>query len=236
MQDPFPTTRWSLILQAQQPAGRKAEDALAVLCEAYWFPLYAYIRRRGVAPADAADLVQGFFGQLLERRYVDAVRPGKGRFRAFLLHKMKHFLANEWEHAGAQKRGGGTAILSLDVEDAEARYGSALATQRTPETEYERRWALQVVDRVVDRLAEDAARKNRSGEFQLLRGCLTDAAPALSYRELAVRISTTEAAIKSKIYRLRKRFGRLLREEVADTLQDLSDVDDEVRHLFHVLA
>ena len=223
-------------MQAQQPAGREAENALAVLCKAYWFPLYAYVRRRGESPADAADLVQGFFGQLLERRYVDAVSPGKGRFRAFLLHKMKHFLANEWEHARAQKRGGGTAIFPLDVEDAEVRYGSVIATQRTPETEYERRWALQVVGRVVEKLAEDAARRNRAEEFRLLRGCLVDADPAFSYRELAVRISTTEAAIKSKVQRLRKRFGRLVREEVADTLQDLSEVDDEVRHLFHVLA
>ncbi|MFQ5720359.1 MAG: RNA polymerase sigma factor [Acidobacteriota bacterium] len=236
MPDPFSTTSWSMVLQAQEATGRASEEALGTLCETYWFPLYAYVRRRGLSHEDAADTVQGFFIQLIEARYVDAVTPEAGRFRAFLLHKMKHYLANEREHARAWKRGGRASLLSLDVEDAERRYGSAVSDRHTPEKEFDRRWAMTVVDRVIARMGQEAERRRKADEFRLLRGCLVEGRLQHSYREVAARLSTSESAVKSSVRRLRQRFGRLIRDEVAQTLEDASEVDAEVRFLFASLA
>lgn len=236
MQDPFSTTHWSLVLQAQQATGRASEEALGALCETYWFPLYAYVRRRGLAHEDAADTVQGFFVKLIEARYVDAVTPGAGRFRAFLLHKMKHHLANEREHSRAWRRGGRASLLQLDIEDAESRYGSAVSDRHTPEKEFERRWAMTVVDKVIDRMGQEAEQRGKADEFRLLRGCLVEGRLEHSYREVAARLSMSETAVKSSVRRLRQRFGRLLRAEVAQTLQDASETDAEIRFLFAALA
>jgi RNA polymerase sigma-70 factor (ECF subfamily) len=220
----FETTRWSLVVAAGGPDGPAARDALAALCDAYWYPLYAYVRRRGASPDDARDLTQGFIASLLERRDFERLRPERGRFRAFLLAALKHYLLNDAARQRAQKRGGGVATVPLGVDDAEGRYRYEPADEATPETLYERRWALTVIDRVLSALRQEWERAGRGAEFDALKGCLMGQSPPDGYAGIAGRLGTTEGAVKVAVHRLRRTFRERLQQDVAATVADPSEV------------
>lgn len=212
---------------SQNPDSRAA---LADLCQDYWYPLYAYLRRRGYPQEEAEDLVQGFFAQLLEKNYLKAADRERGRFRSFLLTALKNYAANEWDRRTAKKRGGSTPTLSLDFENAEGRYTIEPADERTPEQEFDRGWATAQLEQVLARMRTEAGDDDQ--RFALLQGFLTGEGEDLPYREVAERLDMSEGAVKVAVHRLRQRFGAVLREEVARTLADPADVDDELRHLF----
>lgn len=212
---------------SQNPDSRAA---LAELCQDYWYPLYAYLRRRGYPQEEAEDLVQGFFVQLLEKNYLKAADRERGRFRSFLLTALKNYAANEWDRRTAQKRGGPTPPLSLDFENAEGRYTIEPADERTPEQEYDRGWATAQLEQVLARMRAEAGESDE--RFALLQGFLTGEGEGIPYRDVAERLDMSEGAVKVAVHRLRQRFGAVLREEVARTLADPGDVDDELRHLF----
>ena len=202
----FPTTRWSRVVAAGDGAAPEAGEALAELCDAYWFPLYAFIRRKGNGPERALDLTQGYFARLLERRTVAAADPARGRFRSFLLADCSHFLAHERERDGAARRGGGRAVLSIDARDAEGRYLLEPAHEQTAERLFERDWALALLEGVLAGLRAEYERSGRGAVFEALKGVLTDAARSVPQAELARRLGTTEAAVQVAVHRLRKRY------------------------------
>lgn len=232
----FATTHWSVVLSAGRADTSSAQDALAKLCATYWYPLYAYVRRRGYSAHDAQDLTQAFFAQLLERQSFTHADPNRGRFRSFLLGVMNHFLANEWTRAHAQKRGGGATLLPLQFETAETRYGHEPADNVTPEQNYERRWALALLEEVLRRLAAEYKRDGRSELFTQLNPCLVGERSAQPYGELAAKLGVSEGTVKSAVHRMRQRYRQLLRDEIANTIAESSEIDAELRHLFTVLA
>ena len=220
----FSTTRWSLVLAAGHGSRPDAATALATLCETYWYPLYYYVRRRGYRAEEAQDLTQAFFAKLLEKGYLKVADPDRGRFRSFLLASLNHFLANEWDRAKAQKRGG--KVLSLDIEGAEGRYAREAADSLTAERLFERRWATTLLDLVLARLQEEFAREGRDGVFARLKDFLGGAAADLGM---------TEAAVKMAVHRLRRRYRHLLRAQIAQTVASPEEIEDEIRHLFAAL-
>ncbi|MBZ5626494.1 MAG: sigma-70 family RNA polymerase sigma factor [Acidobacteriia bacterium] len=230
----FPTTRWTLVVAAGDPHRKEARSALASLCEGYWYPLYAYVRRRGYAADQAQDLTQEFFIRVLEGRYLDRADPEKGRFRAFLLTSMKFFLADEADRNRAQKRGGGT-VLSLEFSSGEDRYQREPAHDETPEWVFERRWALSVLDRVVEKLRNEFVHHGRPEHFERLKVFLLGQSDA-PYAALAREMSTSEGALKVAIHRLRKRYRELFRQEIADTVADPGEVESELRFLAAALT
>ena len=202
----FLTTHWSVVLSAGDKDSPRSAEALEKLCQAYWYPLYAYVRRRGYSPEDAQDLTQEFFARLLDRNAVATVSPDKGRFRSFLLASMNHFLADEWDKARAQKRGGGQAPLPLQFDTAETRYGHEPADQVTPEQSFERRWALTLLDTVLNRLRATYEQEGRAELFAALNPCLVGDRTAQPYAELAVKLGVSEGTVKSAVHRLRQRY------------------------------
>ncbi len=230
----FATTRWSLVVAARGDSSA-ARAALAELCRLYWYPLYAFVRRRGHAHDEAQDLTQEFFTRLLERDDLAAVDPARGRFRAFLLAACRHFLSNEHDRATALKRGGGRQLLSLDFGDADRRYAAEPGHEQTPERLFERRWALTLLDRVVQRLREHYETAGQLPLFEALKGSLTGAAGD-SHAEAAAALGMTPGAVKVAAHRLRQRYRDLLRDEIAQTVEDPAAVDDEIRALFSALA
>ncbi len=230
----FATTHWSLVVAAQG-ASPAAREALAELCRLYWYPLYAYVRRRGHSDDEAQDLTQEFFARLLERNDLARLDPARGRFRAFLLAACRHFLANQRDHAHALKRGGGLRPLSLDLADSERRYASEPSHEQTPERLFERRWALTLLDCVLQRLRQHYETAGQLLLFERLKGSLTGAATD-TYAESAAVLGMTEGAVKVAAHRLRQRYRDLLREEIARTVADPGEVDDEIRELFGALA
>jgi RNA polymerase sigma-70 factor (ECF subfamily) len=231
----FETRRWSVVLAARTGHSTESRRALAWLCEAYWYPLYAFIRRQGYDPEDARDLTQGYLASLLERGDLRDVRPELGRFRSFLLASVRHYLANERRREHAKKRSPGRPLLSLYADMAEDRYRVEPADELTPEVLFERKWAATVFDRAVSRLGNEWGDGVRARKFEKLRGYLTGDDSA-SYLEAAGALAMTEDAVKATVHRLRRRFGELLREEIAQTVRDPKDVDDEIRYLLDVLA
>lgn len=230
----FPTTRWTLVVAAGDPHRKEARSALVSLCENYWYPLFAYLRRRGYPADQAQDLTQDFFIRVLEGRYLDRANPEKGRFRAFLLTSMKFFLADEADRNRAQKRGGG-AVLSLEFSSGEDRYQREPAHDETPERIFERRWALSVLDRVVQRLREEFVHHGQVEHFERLKVFLLGQSET-PYAALACEMNTSEGALKVAIHRLRKRYRELFRQEIADTVADPSEVESELRFLASVLT
>jgi RNA polymerase sigma-70 factor (ECF subfamily) len=231
----FDTTRWSVVLAAQARGEPGSREALAYLCEAYWYPLYFFVRRSGHGPDQALDLTQEFFLRLVERNWLESVRPEAGRFRSFLLATMKHFLANEARREGRLKRGGDRVVVSLDGEAAEGRYRLEPQGDESPEREYERRWALAVLDRARARLASEMAGDGKERQHGLLEPYLSGEEGERPYRETAALLETSEASVKMAVMRLRRRFGRLVREEIARTVGDDAEVGEEVRHLLTVV-
>lgn len=232
----FEMTRWSVVLAAQDGSPSQARRALATLCEAYWEPLYAFTRRNGYNPEEAQDLAQGFFTQLLEKDYLAHVRPTAGKLRSFLLVSLKHFLANERDKARALKRGGGATPISLDVEAAESRYRIDAVDHVTPEKVFERRWALTVIAQVLASLRNEAAKADSQEQFDRLKGFLIEDGPRTPYRQLAQELGMSEGAVKMAVHRLRRRFGELLRHEIAEIVANDSEVDAEIRHLLSALG
>ena len=232
----FVTTHWSVVLTAGRNDTTRARDALSRLCQTYWYPLYAYVRRRGRSPEDAQDLTQEFFARLLERNWIGPADQSKGRFRSFLLSAMSHFLSDEWDKARAQKRGGGIAPIPLQLDSAETRYGHEPADNVTPEQIYERRWAMALLDEVLHRLRSDYEEEGRAELFAMLHPCLVGERTSQPYAELAVKMGVSEGTVKSLVHRLRQRYRQLLREEIAQTVAEPAEVDEEMRHLFAILS
>lgn len=231
----FDTTQWSIVLAARGGEGSRARAALDQLLATYWPPLYAFVRRSGQAPEDAADLVQAYFARFLEKHYLDDVRPEAGRFRSFLLASLRHFLANEWDRQNAARRLGDRTALSLDFLAAEQGFVAEARDTRTPEEEYERRWALATLARALAALARDEEAAGRGPQFAELRAYLTDN-DEQTYAAVAARLGTSEGAIKVAVLRLRRRYGDRLRAAVAETVATPEEVDDELRHLLRSLV
>jgi RNA polymerase sigma-70 factor (ECF subfamily) len=232
----FATTQWSLVLRAVQPDDSAARSALELLCRRYWFPLYAFARRRLATVPEAQDLTQEFFLRLLEKNSLAAASPERGRFRSFLLTSLKNFLANEWDRATSQKRGGGRERLSLDWESGESRLSLEPTHTDTPEREFERQWALTLLDVVVRRLQDEFAAADKSRQFELLKETLTGGRSVLDYEVIAAELQMSEEAVRQAAHRLRKRYRELLREEVAATVESDSEIEDEISRLLAALG
>ena len=232
----FVTTHWSVVLTAGSSNTTAGLEALSKLCQAYWYPLYAYVRRRGYSPPDAEDLTQEFFARFLEHRWVANADREKGRFRTFLLSALNHFLANEWDRARAQKRGGGVPLLALEFRQAETRYGREPADNATPEQHYERRWAAALLERVLDRLRREHDQENKGELFAALHSCLVGERASQPYDQLARQLHLSVGAVKTAVHRMRQRYRHLLRDEIAQTVHTPDDVDAELRYLIGVLG
>jgi RNA polymerase sigma-70 factor (ECF subfamily) len=232
----FATTNWRLIAAAQGVDQPEARQALADLCAGYWYPLYAYLRQRGYPADRAQDLTQGFFASLLARDFLADIAPEKGKFRSFLLRSLQNYLANQHDRDHACKRGGGQATLSIDLPDAEGRYAYEPAHELTAERLFERRWALTLLERVLDQLGAEMASSQKSVLFDRLSPTLMGRGEAASYAEIAVELAMTEGAVKVAAHRLRRRFRELIHEEVGRTVERPEEVDDEIHALFAALS
>ncbi|WP_206352126.1 RNA polymerase sigma factor [Tautonia rosea] len=232
----FETTSWSLVRLAANRSSTEGEEALAKLCRQYWYPVYAFIRRRGFGEDEAADLTQGFFARLLEKDTLRAADPEKGRFRTFLLVSCRNFLANEHDRKMAMKRGGGVLPLSLDLKDAEDRYRAEPSHDLTAERLFERRWALELISRSLQQLEEECKAAGRGPLFDALKPGLSGVDESVPASIVAASLGMTEAAVRKASQRLRQRFGQILRARIADTLHRPEDLEDEIRALFLALA
>ena len=233
----FVTTHWSLVLSARDRQSPQSAEALEKLCRAYWYPLYAYARRAGQSRENAEDLTQAFFARLLEKNYLDAAEPERGRFRSFLLLALKRFMANDWDRVRAQKRGGGQAQIPLDTELAERKFSAeTVAGEISPDRLYERRWALTLLEQTMARLRAEFAAAGKIAEFEKLKTFLTADKHAIPYATVAAELGMGEGALRVAVHRLRKRYRELFREEIAHTLAAGEDVDTELRHLLTVLS
>lgn len=234
-QESFATTHWSVVLTAGRSDTLRAQAATEKLCEAYWYPLYAFVRRSGYDSHDAKDLTQEFFARLLEGNWLAQADQHRGRFRSFLLAAMKHFLANEWNKAHAQKRGGNWPLVSLDDDVAEHRYADEPVTETAPEKLFDRRWALELLAGVLARLEEEYRHEGKGLLFAALSDSLAAQRAALPYATLAAQLDLGEGAVRVAVHRLRQRYRQLLREEVAHTVAHPEETDEEMRYLFNVL-
>ena len=230
----FATTHWSVVLAAGSGLSSQAADALEKLCRNYWYPLYAFVRRRGYSPEDAQDLTQGFLASLLSTRSLDSVHPAKGRFRSFLLASLNHFLANEWDKARTLKRGGGEPAISLDA--AETRFRAEPSEHLSPDRIFERQWAATLLAQVVVHLRADYEAAGKGRLFEALQIYLTGEKGLPPYREAADCLGLSIEALKKAVERLRRRYGELLREEIAHTVTNPAEVDEEIRYLRSVVA
>ncbi len=225
-----------MVLAAGTDSSPAAREALEELCRTYWFPLYAYTRRRGFSPHDAEDLVQGFLARLIEKEMLAALQREGGRFRAFLLACFNHFLSDQRDSARRLKRGGGREILSLNTEQAEGRYSLEPADVVNPEKVFERRWALTVLETVLARLKAQLETEGKGPLFAHLQALVLGEASAVRHAEIAARLGLSKSAVAVTVHRLRQRYRRLLREEIAQTVQRPEEVDDEMRYLLAVLS
>ncbi|MHC4925124.1 MAG: RNA polymerase sigma factor [Planctomycetota bacterium] len=232
----FATTHWSMVVAAGEKDTPEAEVALATLCERYWYPLYAFLRRRGRKAHDAQDLVQGFFAALLEKDYLLDADRERGRFRTFMLAALRHFASHERDKANALKRGGGRKRLSLDFDDGEKRYSLEPVEEITPERMFERRWALTLLDRVLGRLRDEYAGSGKAELFDALKPLLGGPGTARPYRDIGEDLEMSEGAVKVAAHRVRKRYRDALRQEIEETVDGPEAVDDEIRHLMAALA
>jgi RNA polymerase sigma factor (sigma-70 family) len=232
----FATTHWTVVVAARDGDDDRARAALAELCRMYWYPLYAFVRRKGHRADEAQDLTQEFFARLLEKDFLAVIDRGKGKFRSFLLAACQHFLANEHDRANAQKRGGGRSHFSLDWQDAENRYAHEPAHALTAEKLFERRWAVTLLDEVLLRLKAEYDQSGKGALFEHLKGFLTQPSETAPYRELAASLDMTEGAVRVAVHRLRRRYRELLEEQIAHTVETPDQVADEIRSLFAALA
>lgn len=228
------TTQWSQVLAARDGSDTEARWALESLCQTYWQPLYAYIRHQGYEPDEASDLTQAYFTEFLEKDFLGDVDPEKGRFRSFLLTSLRHFLSHERVRSRALKRGGGILTLSLDTDVAEERYMQEPATGRSPEEVFERRWALTVLGKALASLRHESMTEIQRQSFEALKPYLTGEEPKKPYQEVGEELGMTEMAVRKAAHRLRRRFGQVLRDEIAETVAGEDAIDDEVRHLLMI--
>ena len=232
----FATTHWSVILSAGDTSSPQHEQALSELYQSYWYPLYAYLRRCGYDTHQAEDYTQSFFAQLLEKHSLHNVKPTPGKFRSFLLTAIRHFVADEHDHAKAIKRGGTTKKLSLDFEKAERQYDHSLANNMSPERLFERSWAMTMLQRTMNRLEVEFTSKNKQAYFTSLSTYIGGQKTDVPYHTLATELNMTEGAVKVAVHRLRKRYQELLRNEIAQTVAAEDQIDEEIRDLFIALA
>jgi RNA polymerase sigma-70 factor (ECF subfamily) len=230
--DIFATTHWTVVLAAGRRSTPQSDRALEELCRAYWFPLYAYVRRRGHTKEDAEDLTQAFFARFLEKNYLEGLSAERGRFRAFLLASLKHFLANEWDKSQRQKRGGHVPHLSLDWQTADTRFQIVDPAEPSPDRAFDREWAVALLARVIDRLSAECEAEGRGRQFAELKLFLTVGKGALSDADAAQALGLSAGAVRVAVHRLRRRYRQLLRDEIAQTLADPAQVDEEMQALF----
>ena len=231
----FVTTHWSVVLTAAHSDTTQAQDALARLCQTYWHPLYAYVRRRGHSPEDAEDLTQGFFAVLLQRKAVSTVSPEKGRFRSFLLASLNHFLSDQWDKARAQKRGSGK-VISFDTQTAESWLDQVPSQNLTPERAFELRWAITLLEKVYCKLEKEHQLQGRAELFEVLRATLAGPGDSAPYTELGQRLGLTEGAVKVAVHRLRQRYRALLRETIMETVATEAEAEEELRYLLRIVS
>jgi len=234
--DLFVTTRWTVVLAASRPHSPQASEALEELCRTYWYALYAFVRRQGYSKEDAEDLVQGFFARFFDHQYLAALNREKGKFRAFLLASLKHYLANEWDRARAQKRGGQAQVLSLDWQNAETRYQFEPADDLSPDKLFDRAWAVMLLERVLARLRQESVAGGGTELFETLKHLVSIGKSAIPYRDVAHKLEMSEAAARVAVHRLRRRYRELLRDEVAQTLAHADQVEEEMRALLGAFA
>jgi RNA polymerase sigma factor (sigma-70 family) len=228
----FATTHWTVVLAAGQRHTPQSDRALEELCRTYWYPLYACVRRHGHSREDAEDLTQAFFARFLEKNYLEGLSAERGRFRAYLLAALKHFLANEWDRARRQKRGGNVTHLSLDWQTADTQFQVAAAAETNPDKAFDREWAVTLLAKVIERLRVECELDGRAKAFEQLKVFLTAGKGALSHADAAQALGLEEGAVRTAVHRLRMRYRRLLREEIAQTLSDPAQADEEMRALF----
>lgn len=233
---PFATTHWSVVLAAREGDSPRALTALETLCRTYWYPLYAYLRRAGHSPDVAADLTQDFFAHLLRRDFLRNVAPEKGKFRSFLLVCLRHFLCDQRDRDRALARRGAQQTITLDKAEAEERYAQAMGDPATPETLYERHWAMTLLEGARDRLLAEYRATGKAELFDRLKPFPLGEAAEVPYRAAALELGMSEGAVKSAVHRMRRRYGELLREEVAQTVLDAAEVEAEIRHLIAVIG
>jgi RNA polymerase sigma-70 factor (ECF subfamily) len=225
-----------VVLAATRKDSAESAAALEVICRAYWYPLYAYVRRCGQSPHDAQDLTQEFFCRLLEKRWLDSADPGKGRLRTFLVVMLKNFMSNEWRRVSAQRRGGGLSPVKFDTESAENQYAADSAGSLAPDDSFDRQWAMTLLNLAVERLRAEFASAGKPGIFEALKDCLMAERGTIDYAAVAARLGVNEGAARVAAHRLRSRFRQVFREEISQTLADGADVDAEMRHLAAALA
>ncbi|MBI3416304.1 MAG: sigma-70 family RNA polymerase sigma factor [Verrucomicrobia bacterium] len=234
--DCFATTRWTVVLHAGRKSSPQSDHALGELCQTYWYPLYAYVRRQGHTKEDSEDLVQAFFEKFLEKNYLEGLSAERGKFRAFLLASLKHFLANEWDKSQRQKRGGGVQHLSLDWQSADERFHLDPPDPSSPDKIFDREWALALLERVVIRLRDECAAEGKAKLFEHAKGYLMVGEKMIPYADAARQLGLDEGAVRVAVHRLRKRYRELLRDEIAQTLDDPAQVAEELRSLQAALA
>jgi DNA-directed RNA polymerase specialized sigma24 family protein len=232
----FQSTHWSIILRAGRTDDPDARDALAFLCQRYWYPLYVFVRKKGIGPERAEDVTQGFFARLIEKQALEQAAPSRGRFRSFLLASLQNFLANEWDRAAAQKRGGGRRLLPMDVAAGESKLRFEPSHDLTPEKIFDRAWAVQLLELVVGRLRKEFADKGKAALFDALQSFLAGKHADASYDRAGADLGLSAAAVRQAAHRLRKRYRELLRAEVAETVGEEGEIDDEIRGLFEALG
>jgi RNA polymerase sigma-70 factor (ECF subfamily) len=232
----FPTTHWSVVLSAGGGSLPNAQAALEQLCRAYWYPLYAYVRRQGRGVEEAQDLTQEFFARFLRKEYLRHTDPARGRFRTFLLTSLKRFLVNDWKKGRAARRGGGQPVISWDQRETETRFLAESADLSTPEKAFEKRWAVTVLEEVLERLRQEFTASGQPERFERLKVLLWGEKGSPPYAGVAAELGLTEGALKVAVHRLRQRYRELLRAEVASTVAQPEEVDDELRHLIAVIS
>jgi RNA polymerase sigma factor (sigma-70 family) len=232
----FATTHWSVISAAGKSSSPQQKQALETLCQSYWFPLYAYLRQRGYGTHQAEDLTQAFFAHILEKKDLQTADPKNGKFRSFLLVRLKYFLSDERDRAQAKKRGGGKKVLSLSIQNAEGQYALEPANQLSPEMLFEKSWALTVLERTMGRLEAEMADKNKQKLFDCLKVYLTTDKDVIPYQDMAAELKITEGSVRVAVHRLRRRYRKLLRDEIAQTVGGEDQIEEEMGFLFAALA
>jgi RNA polymerase sigma-70 factor (ECF subfamily) len=232
----FATTHWSVVLAAGQGTSEPSQNALETLCQAYWYPIYVYVRRRGYGADDAQDLTQEFFAQLIAKQHLRLADPNKGRFRSFLLATLHFFLAREWTRAHRHRRGGQYQFVSLDLPATEEGYQIEPADNDTPESTFQRQWALTVLKEAMSALERDCVEAGKEELFQETKHLLSGDRDGAGYSTIACRLAMTEGALRVAVHRLRQRYGELLRAEIGKTVDSEEEIDEELRYLMDVLS